>query len=242
MSPVAGSAPSGSPHRPRSRAPAPSSPPIRPSHGRAGVGDLSPPTTPSASPRPCLSGSLGPDSNRLPRTPRSFPLHSSLVAMDVAGEQQIDVVSNLVKTRRDLAGNKLGVGEHVGWGCAVSNLCLAFNVDHIAPFNLQPVSGRHTSGPGASKEESASHPLLLARLVELDDEHLRRKMVGKCGPCFLGHKDMEEAGGQCCNSCADVQSVFKRKALRRLKWDEHPLCRHEALLADPVRGRSLFKN
>jgi hypothetical protein len=31
--------------------------------------------------------------------------------MDVAGEQQIDVVSNLVKTRRDLAGNKLGVGE-----------------------------------------------------------------------------------------------------------------------------------
>jgi len=103
----------------------------------------------------------------------------SLVAMDVAGEQQIDVVSNLVKTRRDLAGNKLG--------------------------------------------------------VELDDEHLRRKMVGKCGPCFLGHKDMEEAGGQCCNSCADVQSVFKRKALRRLKWDEHPLCRHEALLADPAK-------
>lgn len=148
--------------------------------------------------------------------------------MDVAGEQQIDVVSNLVKTRRDLAGNKLGVGEYVGWGCAVSNLCLAFNVDHIAPFNLQPVSGRHTSGPGASKEGSASHPLLLAHLVELDDEHLRRKMVGKCGPCFLGHKDMEEGGGQCCNSCADVQSVFKRKGSAQAQVGRAP--------ALPARG------
>jgi hypothetical protein len=60
-------------------------------------------------------------------------------------------------------------------------------------------------------------------------------MVGKCGPCFPGQKEVEESPGQCCNSCADVQSVLKRKALRRLKWEEHPLCRHEALLSDPVR-------
>ena len=33
----------------------------------------------------------------------------SLVAMDVAGEQQIDVVSNIIKTRRTLAGAKIGI-------------------------------------------------------------------------------------------------------------------------------------
>ena len=33
----------------------------------------------------------------------------SLVAMDVAGEQQIDVVSNIIKTRRTLDGAKIGV-------------------------------------------------------------------------------------------------------------------------------------
>ena len=40
----------------------------------------------------------------------------SLVAMDVAGEQQIDVVSNIIKTRRTLAGAKIGIEmdeEHV---------------------------------------------------------------------------------------------------------------------------------
>ena len=98
--------------------------------------------------------------------------------MDVAGEQQIDVVSNLLKTRRRLDGSKIG--------------------------------------------------------VELDDTHMRRKMAGKCGPCFPNHDEMQEVKDQCCNSCADVQSVYRRKGLRRLNWEEHPMCRHEAMLADPV--------
>jgi len=93
--------------------------------------------------------------------------------------QQIDVVSNLLKTRRRLDGSKIG--------------------------------------------------------VELDDTHMRRKMAGKCGPCFPNHDEMQEVKDQCCNSCADVQSVYRRKGLRRLNWEEHPMCRHEAMLADPAK-------
>jgi len=103
----------------------------------------------------------------------------SLVAMDVAGEQQIDVVSNIVKTRRHLNGSKIG--------------------------------------------------------VELDEAHMRRKHAGRCMECFPHNKDIPEEKGQCCNVCADVQKVYERKGLARLKWDEHPLCVHEAVLMDPAR-------
>ena len=105
----------------------------------------------------------------------------SLVAMDVAGEQQIDVVSNIIKTRRTLDGAKIG--------------------------------------------------------VEMDDAHIRRKFKGKCGPCFPHVKDVPETEGsaQCCNSCEDVKSVYQQKALSRLKWEEHPICEHEAMLLDPAK-------
>mmetsp|Transcript_21865 Transcript_21865/g.72429 ORF Transcript_21865/g.72429 Transcript_21865/m.72429 type:complete len:407 (-) Transcript_21865:1016-2236(-) len=109
----------------------------------------------------------------------------SLVAMDVAGEQQIDVVSNIIKTRRRLDGSKIG--------------------------------------------------------VELDDAHLRRQMAGKCGSCFQKRDEMPEAEGQCCNSCADVQSVYRAKALKRLVWEEHPLCQHEAMLLEPARLASIHE-
>ena len=105
----------------------------------------------------------------------------SLVAMDVAGEQQIDVVSNIIKTRRTLAGAKIG--------------------------------------------------------IEMDEEHVRRKFAGQCGPCFPQAEDLPEAPdkSQCCNSCADVKSVYQQKMLSRLKWEEHPLCEHDAVLLDPAR-------
>jgi hypothetical protein len=105
----------------------------------------------------------------------------SLVAMDVAGEQQIDVVSNIIKTRRTLAGAKIG--------------------------------------------------------IEMDEEHVRRKFAGQCGACFPQAEDLPEAPdkSQCCNSCADVKSVYQQKMLSRLKWEEHPLCEHDAVLLDPAR-------
>jgi len=59
--------------------------------------------------------------------------------------------------------------------------------------------------------------------------------AGKCGACYPAHGEVAEVAGQCCNSCAEVQSVYRRKALTRLIWEEHTLCQHEALLADPVR-------
>jgi len=103
----------------------------------------------------------------------------SLVAMDVAGEQQIDVVSNIVKTRRALNGTKIG--------------------------------------------------------VELDDAHLKSKYAGRCMPCFPQVSGMPESAGQCCNNCADVQALYQAKALTKLKWEEHPMCQHEAVLLDPAR-------
>ena len=104
----------------------------------------------------------------------------TLVAMDVAGEQQIDVVSNIVKTRRALNGTSLG--------------------------------------------------------VELDEEHLRRKYAhGRgCGPCFPQVEGLSE-GSECCNSCDAVKRVYQARALPRLKWEEHPLCTHEAVMLDPSK-------
>mmetsp|Transcript_19586 Transcript_19586/g.41379 ORF Transcript_19586/g.41379 Transcript_19586/m.41379 type:complete len:399 (-) Transcript_19586:222-1418(-) len=114
----------------------------------------------------------------------------SIVAMDVAGEQQIDVVSNIIKTRRTLAGEKID--------------------------------------------------------VELDELHMKQKFADKCMPCYPQLKDMPETAGECCNSCGAVQRVYGERRLARLKWEEHPLCEHEAVLLDPARlvhmheGCSLF--
>merc|ERR1712060_148467 len=103
----------------------------------------------------------------------------SLVAMDVSGEQQIDVVSNIVKIRRTLTGEKIA--------------------------------------------------------VEMDDVHLRRQNEGRCMPCFPQVTDIPEEPNQCCQICEDVQKLYKQKALSRLKWEEHPLCQHEAVLVDPAK-------
>jgi len=109
----------------------------------------------------------------------------NLVAMDVAGEQQIDVVNNIVKTRWSLDGHKLG--------------------------------------------------------QELDDEQQRKNWAGKCGPCFPHVKESPGKAlpsGKCCNSCADVKSMYKMlesEGTWKLKWEEHPICTHEAVLLDPAR-------
>ena len=114
----------------------------------------------------------------------------SIVAMDVAGEQQIDVVSNIIKVRHKLDGEKIG--------------------------------------------------------VEMDDEHIRRKFArggGSCGACFPQDAEFDEQSELCCNSCADVKSLYSSKAsMSKLKWEEHPLCQHEAVAAptrrtDPRRTR-----
>ena len=103
----------------------------------------------------------------------------SLVAMDVAGEQQIDVVSNIVKTRLTLEGKPLGGA-----------------LDDI-------------------------------KVVE---------MARGCGECFPHTNDLDEAPGQCCNSCEDVQSLYPAMERRLLKWEDHPLCLHE--VRQRVRARS----
>ena len=109
--------------------------------------------------------------------------------MDVAGEQQIDVVSNIIKTRRDYQGNKLG--------------------------------------------------------VELDETHMRARFAGRCGPCFPHLTDMHEPPdkSQCCNSCDDVKTLYAQKDAMhsQLKWEQHPLCQHEAVLLDPARLTSIHE-
>jgi len=114
----------------------------------------------------------------------------NLVAMDVAGEQQIDVVNNIVKTRWSLDGQRLG--------------------------------------------------------YEMDDEAQRRKLKGQCGPCYphlpAGQKKPE--GNKCCNSCADVKALYKdlqAAGTWQLKWEEHPICQHEAVLLDPSRLASIHE-
>lgn len=96
-------------------------------------------------------------------------------------------VSNVIKTRRDLHGNKIG--------------------------------------------------------VELDDTHMKAKFKDRCGPCFPQAPDVPEAPdkSQCCNNCAEVKTVYENKALSRLKWEEHPLCQHEAVLLDPARLASIHE-
>tara|TARA_B110000046_G_C12756824_1_gene299116 strand:- start:75 stop:626 length:552 start_codon:yes stop_codon:yes gene_type:complete len=110
--------------------------------------------------------------------------------MDVAGEQQIDVVNNIVKTRWSLDGQRLG--------------------------------------------------------YEMDDEAQRRKLKGQCGPCYphlpAGQKKPE--GNKCCNSCADVKALYKdlqAAGTWQLKWEEHPICQHEAVLLDPSRLASIHE-
>ena len=132
----------------------------------------------------------------------------NLVAMDVAGEQQIDVVKNLIKTRLSLDGRDLG--------------------------------------------------------KEIDGETMTRRMRRQCGPCFekgvvLNSAENGEYKERCCNSCADVKSLYGEMNTRRarivqeqkggtaqamahaaqqqqqLKWEDHHLCQHEAVLTDPSR-------
>ena len=104
-----------------------------------------------------------------------------LVAMDVAGEQQIDVNSTVQKTRIDLQGNVLGKA--------------------------------HTPKP-----------------------------LG-CGPCFAEDQVTfnQMYANRCCNTCADVRELYhlikvnKQKShdTLKLKWEEHPVCEHEAALLEP---------
>jgi len=116
----------------------------------------------------------------------------ALVAMDVAGEQQIDVVSNINKTRYTLDGKFIG--------------------------------------------------------EEVDDAKQTASMAGKCGECFPDHS-MRETPGQCCNSCGEVRAVYQSVGAvatahahdpqSKLKWENHPLCLHEAVLIDPSRLRDI---
>jgi hypothetical protein len=111
----------------------------------------------------------------------------NLVAMDVAGEQQIDVVRNVVKTRLSLDGRKLG--------------------------------------------------------REMDEADLAAQSGNKgCGPCFPqleAERKVPPRGFErrCCSSCADVKSLYAElgKSQEHLKWEEHPICQHEAVLMDPSR-------
>jgi len=125
----------------------------------------------------------------------------NLVAMDVAGEQQIDVVRNLIKTRLSLDGRTLG--------------------------------------------------------RELDGETVEKRLRRSCGTCFPPEwhfQPDEKFRGRCCNSCADVKELFVEvngqrakeqkqhsggesaaKPLAQIKWEDHPICQHEAVLMDPSR-------
>lgn len=110
----------------------------------------------------------------------------SLVAMDVAGEQQIDVVSNINKTRYSLDGR------------------------YIAE--------------------------------EVDDATLAQRLKGTCGECFPQVKAMSERAGLCCNTCTDVRKAYEhmpKTDTEHLRWEEHPLCLHEAVLIDPSRLRDI---
>jgi len=104
--------------------------------------------------------------------------------MDVAGEQQIDVNSDIVKTRLSLQGQRLG--------------------------------------------------------REMDEKEWS-KLNGRCGPCFPQIKVKTKLpaghGSHCCNACADVKTVYAKLAAESasVKWEEHPLCQHEAVLLDPAR-------
>ena len=110
--------------------------------------------------------------------------------MDVAGEQQIDVVNNIVKTRWSLDG-KQNLGK------------------------------------------------------EVDDEHARRRLGKSCGACYPHlppHAERPADKGLCCNSCSDVKSLYAGlEAKWKLKWEDHPLCVHEAVLLDPSRLASIHE-
>jgi hypothetical protein len=100
----------------------------------------------------------------------------SLVAMDVAGEQQIDAISSIIKTRYTLNGQRIGI-------------------------------------------ESEAQPT----------------PAGSCGPCFPQVKGHVEASHECCNTCADVKALYQSRRQAQFRWEEHPLCAHEAVLLDPNR-------
>ena len=111
--------------------------------------------------------------------------------MDVAGEQQIDVVNNIIKTRWSLDGKKLG---------------------------------RHH-----------------------DDEEMQKRSGNACGACFPQLDTSAHApdtGGKCCNSCADVRTLYSSlgadiRTKQNIKWEEHPLCTHEAVMLEPSRLASI---
>eukprot|EP00966_Prymnesium_polylepis_P025782 594516-Prymnesium_polylepis.2 len=60
---------------------------------------------------------------------------------------------------------------------------------------------------------------------------------------------MRETPGQCCNSCGEVRAVYQSVGAvatahahdpqSKLKWENHPLCLHEAVLIDPSRLRDI---
>jgi hypothetical protein len=117
----------------------------------------------------------------------------SLVAMDVAGEQQIDVVSNIIKTRRTLAGAKIGIEmdeEHV-------RRKFAGQCGACFPQARQPL----TRTPNPS--------LLLTLALTSAPLHL----LTSSSPPHPKAEDLPEAPdkSQCCNSCADVKSVYQQK-------------------------------
>jgi len=138
-----------------------------------------------------------------------------LVTMDVAGEQQIDVIHNMAKTSLDPdSGRPLG----------------APSVTEVV--NLRTLGLMREDRPDCGK--CYTNELLQQQFVstvtrEVEDIKLRGQALK---PGF---------GATCCNTCDDVRAAYQRVRLVTQEggraevpdWKTHPLCAHDAELIDP---------
>ncbi|KAG8457652.1 hypothetical protein KFE25_002316 [Diacronema lutheri] len=141
-----------------------------------------------------------------------------LVTMDVAGEQQIDVVQNVAKTRLALDGSRLGAED--GAEGDVGARALA---ELDGPVDAPERCGRCYT-------DVALNALFL-QTIDRAVADAREK----------GRPLPQGASSRCCNSCDDVRATYQRMRLIPTNspqpvfadWQTHPLCAHDRELIDP---------
>ena len=142
----------------------------------------------------------------------------NLVAMDVAGEQQIDVVNNVIKTRMSLDGRrKLGV-EH-------AEAEMAERLGHQ--------QRQHTRGGMRSGTCGPCFPQIHDYIVVGGGRHCCNSCdeVKKIYASLGNSVALENQGRAALRDGAVTPGTSKQT----VHWEEHPICQHEAVLLDPSR-------
>jgi hypothetical protein len=107
----------------------------------------------------------------------------SVDAMDVSGSHQLDVSHHITKKSLDSSGNPLGVEVKQELGHSLKE------------SDVTGLKDDHHTDPATGQAVKAEPPVD------------KTKLPGYCGSCY----GAQEYEGQCCNTCDDVKTVYRKK-------------------------------